>query len=117
MSTIESNCQLLVGENRGIVNNSYSCGNVSNHSRVGGLVGWNKHGTVSSSFCDVEGSGIGESDGGTGKTIVEISDVATFSGGSWNIVAVADTCTRNSSYIWNIVDGETYPFLSWQFIS
>jgi hypothetical protein len=28
--------------------------------------------------------------------------------------AVADPSARNTSYTWNIVDGQTYPFLSWQ---
>jgi hypothetical protein len=43
-----------------------------------------------------------------------MQDIATFSGAAWDITAVANPSTRNSSYIWNIVDDETYPFLSWQ---
>jgi hypothetical protein len=42
-----------------------------------------------------------------------MQDIATFSGAGWNIIAVALNQT-NPTYIWNIVDHETYPFLSWQ---
>jgi hypothetical protein len=39
--------------------------------------------------------------------------IVTFSSAGWNIIAVANPGVRNPSCIWNIVDGETYPFLSW----
>jgi hypothetical protein len=42
-----------------------------------------------------------------------MKSIATFSGADWNIIAV-DPGETNESYIWNIVDGDTYPFLSWQ---
>jgi len=32
----------------------------------------------------------------------------------WDIIAVANPGTHKPSYIWNIVNGVTYPFLSWQ---
>jgi hypothetical protein len=131
----------LVGENdEGIVSNSYSSGNVSGNSSVGGLVGWNRgtvsnsystghvtrrppvcglvgdnyDGTVTDSFWDTETSGQSYSLGGTGKTTAEMQDIATFSGAGWSITAVANPGTRNPSYTWNIVNGVTYPFLSWQ---
>ena len=50
----------------------------------------------------------------TGKTTEEMQDIATFSRAGWDIIGVADPGTRNLSYIWNIVDDETYPFLSWE---
>ena len=81
---------------------------------VGGLVGRNDEGTVNDSFWDIEPSGQATSDGGTGKTTAEMQDIATFSGAGWNIIAVANPDTRNRSYIWNIVDDVTYPFLSWE---
>jgi hypothetical protein len=102
----------LVGENGGTVNNSYSTGYTSGTFTVGGLVGLNNGGIVSNSFWDTETSGQATSDGGTGKTTAEMQDVATFLG--WDIVEVAGSGTRNIAYIWNIVDGVTYPFLSWQ---
>ena len=105
----------LVGCNYDTVSDSYSSGNVTGNSSVGGLVGCNYEGTVSNSFWDTETSGQATSDGGTGKTTAEMQDIATFSGAAWDIIAVALGAT-NPAYTWNIVDGETYPFLSWQSI-
>jgi hypothetical protein len=104
----------LVGINYyGSVTSSYSIGSVSGSSQVGGLVGYNK-GTVSNSFWDTQTSGRPTSDGGIGKTTAEMKNITTFSGAGWNIIAVAGVGVRNPSYIWNIVDGQTYPFLSWE---
>jgi len=103
----------LVGDNWGSVSNSYATGSVTvTEFKVGGLVGDNYHGTVSNSFWDTETSGQATSDGGTGKTTAEMKSIATFS--AWDIIAVANPSIRNPAYIWNIVDGETYPFLSWE---
>jgi hypothetical protein len=105
----------LVGlSSKGTVSNSYSTGSVTGNDDVGGLVGANWDGTVTNSFWDTETSGQATSDGGTGKTTAEMQDIATFSGVGWNITAVANPSTRNLSCIWNIVDDETYPFLSCQ---
>ena len=103
----------LVGWNYGTVSNCYSTGSVTANEDVGGLVGDNFKGNVSKSFWDTQTSGQATSDGGTGKTTAEMQDIATFSGGGWNIIAVAPGQT-NPAYIWNIVDGDTYPFLSWE---
>jgi hypothetical protein len=106
----------LVGYNKGTVSavsNSYSTGRVTGEDSVGGLVGTNGGGTVSNSFWDTENSGQSTSAGGTGKTTAEMQDIATFSDAGWDIIAVANPSTRNPSYFWNIVDDETYPFLSW----
>jgi hypothetical protein len=86
---------------------------VTGEEFVGGLVGFNNGGTVSNSFWDTLTSRQTTSAGGTGKTTAEMKSIATFSGASWNITAVALNQT-NLAYIWNIVDDETYPFLSWQ---
>ena len=102
----------LVGANNGTLSNSYSTGNVTGNSSVGGLVGYN-YATVSNAFWDIQTSGQATSAGGTGKTTAEMKNIATFSGAAWNIVAVTLNQT-NSAYIWNIVNGVTYPFLSWQ---
>jgi hypothetical protein len=130
----------LVGDNRGTIGNSYSSGIVSGVETVGGLVGKNigghmsdcystgsvtgvtdvgglvgrNDGTVSKSFWDTETSGQATSDGGTGKTTEQMKNITTFSGAAWDIVAVANPDIRNLVYIWNIVDGVTYPFLNWQ---
>ena len=104
----------LVGVNYyGSVTHSYSTGRVNGSSQVGGLVGYNTD-TVSNSFWDTETSGQATSDGGTGKTTAEMRNIAAFSESRWDIIAVTDPGTRNPSYVWNIVDHVTYPFLSWQ---
>jgi hypothetical protein len=106
----------LVGRNEatGTVNDSYSTGSVTGNTRVGGLVGYNNVGTVSNSFWDTQTSGQATSSGGTGKTTAQMKDIDTFTGAGWDIVGVANSGTRNTGYIWNIVDDVTYPFLSWQ---
>ena len=91
--------------------NSYTTGSVTGSLNVGGLVGPND-GSVTDSLWDTETSGQSTSAGGTGKTTAEMQDIATFS--AWDIVAVGGSNERNPVYIWNIVDDETYPFLSWQ---
>jgi len=105
----------LVGENDdyATIDDSYSTGSVTGNVSVGGLVG-NNDGTVSNSFWDTQTSGQGSSDGGTGKTTAQMKDFDTFDGVGWDISAVASSSTRNTGYVWNIVDDTTYPFLSWQ---
>ena len=100
----------------GTISSCYSTGTVSGDGPVGGLVGQNNGGTVNNSFWDIETGGQATSDGGTGKTAAEMKNIATFSGAGWNIIAV-NPGMRDPSYIWNIVDGLIYPFLSWQSIS
>ena len=104
---------LVAMHSKGNVSNSYVTGSVSGDVQLGALVGYYIGGSVSNSFWDREASGVEESEGGTEKTTVEMKELATFSGAGWNIVPVTPG-ERNSGYTWNIVDGETYPFLSWQ---
>ncbi len=92
--------------------NVYIDGEIS----TGGLVGLSEESTVTDSFWDTETSGLNSSAGGTGKTTAEMQNIATFSGAGWNITAVAPGST-NTTYIWNIVNNVTYPFLSWQAVS
>jgi hypothetical protein len=107
----------MAGSNyNGTVSSSYSSGNVTGEQQslyVGGLVGAST-GTVTNSFWDIETSGRATSAGGIGKTTAQMKSIATFSGAAWDIVTVANLGIRNESYAWNIVDGQTYPFLSWQ---
>jgi hypothetical protein len=107
----------LVGQNRALVSDCYSTGKVVASEDVGGLVGRNYEGTVTNSFWDVETSLQDISDGGTGETTADMHDIDTFSGATWNVVAVAGPGTRNTGYVWNIVNNLTYPFLSWQPLS
>lgn len=109
----------LVGYNgEGIVSNCYSIGGVNGDWHAGGLVGGNVEGTVINSFWDVEASGIEESEGGTGKTTIDMQDIDTFANTTpgeldhpWDIAAVASGET-DDTHIWNIVNEQTYPFLS-----
>jgi hypothetical protein len=96
----------------GTLGNCYSTDSVTGFTGVGDLVGLNTAGTVNNSFWDTQISGQAISAGGIGKTTAEMNSITTFSGADWNITAVAPGGC-NSSYIWNIVDGQTYPFLSW----
>ncbi len=119
----------LVGENyydflhsggAGTVSRCYAAGSVIGQSSVGGLVGDNP-GSVISSFWDMETTGQTISDGGTGKTTAKMMDIATFTATEgpdqpWDVVAVAPGET-DSDHIWNIVDSETYPFLSWETVA
>ena len=109
----------FLGENSASAKNCYSTGSVIGDEHVGGLVGHNyfEGGNVPGSFWDTETSGQATSAGGTGKTTAEMQDITTFSGATWGIVGVANPSIRNLSYIWNIVDDETYPFLSWEPVS
>jgi hypothetical protein len=107
----------LVGYNRGTVFNCYASGKVTGNSSAGGLVGSNID-TVSNSFWDREASGMETSDGGAGKTTTEMIAITTFTDtrtegldNPWDITAVAPGET-DDAYDWNIVDGESYPFLS-----
>lgn len=104
----------LVGSNQATLSSCYSIGNVTGLMYVGGLTGRNYQGTVSNSFWDIETSGQATSASGTGKITANMKDIATFPGAAWNIVAVGSVGERNPAYIWNIVDGVSYPFLSWQ---
>jgi len=90
---------------------------VTGHEDVGGLVGVSYDAPVSASFWDTETSGQASSDGGIGKATAEMKDTITFLDADWNLITVADSDTRNTAYIWNIVDGQTYPSLSWQSVS
>jgi hypothetical protein len=107
----------LVGYNRGTVSESYAVGSVTGSSSVGGLVGSNND-TVRNSFWDREASGMETSDAGVGKTTAEMMDITTFTDtktegldAPWDMIAIAHGET-NDAYAWNIVDGESYPFLS-----
>jgi hypothetical protein len=106
----------LMGLNqKGTVNNSYSTGTVTGDNPVGGLVGESYVPvSVSRSFWDIHTSGQATSAGGIGKTTAEMKNIATFTGAGWNIVTVGDPGTRNPAYTWNMVNGVTYPFLSWE---
>jgi hypothetical protein len=97
------------------VTDSYSAGSAAGDLYVGGLVGHRGEETsVDHCFWDIDSSGQMTSAGGIGESTGRMKDISTFSEAGWNITAVANPGARNAAYIWNIVDGATYPFLSWQ---
>jgi len=103
----------LVGVNQeSTVINSYSTGKVSGRY-AGGLIGVNQDGYISASFWDVETSRRDSSDGGTGLTTAEMQDVQTYKKAGWDITAV-NYGETDENYLWNIVDGYSYPFHSWK---
>ncbi len=103
----------LVGYNEGSVDNCYSAGTVNGSVWVGGLVGNSMDGSVRNSFWDKQASGVEESDGGKGITTVDMQALATFTDAGWDIMAVLSG-QADGTRLWNIVDGQTYPFLSWE---
>jgi hypothetical protein len=117
----------LVGRNEaGSVSTSYATGKVTGSSSVGGLVGTN-FGTVTSSFWDVETSGLGtanspdDSAGGTGKTTADMTSFATFVT-AWNSpteTVIVDGWQAPNNPSWGICEltNDGYPFLLWQFDS
>ena len=98
-----------VGKNYGTISSSYTTGTVSGDYYVGGLCGEKWSGTISSSFWDVETSGIGASGdnnfGATGKTTVEMQTQSTFTDVGWDFV---EEIVNGTDDIW-IMDG--YPIL------
>lgn len=96
------------------VRDSYSTGGVIGEQYVGGLLGSSQESTVDQCFWDIDTSWQTASAGGTGKTTVEMKNMATFSDAGWDIIAVGGSDQRNPTYSWNIVDDVTYPFLSWE---
>jgi len=80
---------------------------------VGGLVGYNWWGfDVTSSLWDTETSGQQTSDGGTGKTTVEMQSASTFLEVGWDFI---DEIENGTDDIWWILEGQDYPRLYWQY--
>ena len=87
----------LCGKNYNRIENCYATGIVTGSNYVGGICGFNSY-LVIDCFWDIETSGITVSDGGTGKTSVEMKQKDTFL--NWDF-----------SETWGIVNNQTYPFL------
>jgi len=58
------------------------------------------YGTITGCFWDIETSGQITSEGGTGKTTVEMKTLSIFTYAGWDFVET-----------WGIEDNQTYPFL------
>jgi hypothetical protein len=104
----------LVGYNDGgSITSCYAAGFVSGNLSVGGLLGSNQSGMVSSCFWDMQTSSWATSAGGTGKTTAEMKTRSTFTDAGWDFV---DESTNGTTDVWRIcADGVDYPRLSWEF--
>jgi predicted secreted protein len=102
----------LVGKNYGSIATTYSTGTVTANTNAGGLVAynWPDAGTVIG-FWDVETSGLATSDGGVGRTTVEMQTANTFLDAGWDIANEAADGTED---FWKIAEGLDYPRLWWE---
>jgi hypothetical protein len=101
----------LVGNNAGSIIACYSTGAPNGDTLVGGLVGTNLLGSVTSSFWDVDASGLVNSQGGAGKTTAEMQMDSTFLEAGWDFVGETENSTDD---IWKMWDGYDYPRLKWE---
>jgi hypothetical protein len=111
----------LVGRNEDSITTSYSTGQVYGASEVGGLVGANSHsdwwgtiwGSATSSFWDMEASGLMISDAGIGKTTAQMQTAGTFLTAGWDFAGESENGTED---IWTICEGIDYPRFTWRFV-
>jgi hypothetical protein len=105
----------LVGGNwRGAVTQCYSTGTVSGISSVGGLVGINLQewsDFVTQCFWDIQASGESASQGGIGKTTVQMKTQNTFTSAGWDFAGETINGTKD---IWQINEAVDYPRLWWE---
>jgi hypothetical protein len=98
------------GLSSGTIRNCYSVTFVSGDQNVGGLIGYFGKDGVSGSFWDIEASGQTTSDGGMGKTTLEMQDPNTFIDAGWDFVGAPG----NPGDTWAVPEGGGYPVLWWQ---
>lgn len=104
----------FIARNLGDVTKSFAFGYLNGIVSDGGFIG-DSTGDTSNNFYDSTVSGYLDTEGATPKTTAQMQSIETFS--AWDIVAVSQKADgfANHDYIWNIVDGSTYPFLSWEY--
>jgi hypothetical protein len=138
IATSYSNCKVkayyslggLVGVNFSSITSSYSTGTAKGYSPdslVGGLVGNNGgqhgNGSITTSFWDIETSGLSNMcvslydeakscDDSYGKTTTEMQRAGTFLEAGWDFV---DETKNGTDDIWWIHEGQDYPRLWWQY--
>jgi len=102
--------------NGGTINRSYSVGIVTGTSNVGGFAGYDSSSKVYNSYYDSDVSGLSDTIGGSApKTTAEMKTMETFSGWSITNVTAKTDAYDDGSYMWNIVNTSSYPFLSGEF--
>ena len=89
-----------VGENRGTLRSSYAAALVEGTESVGGLVGARVEGSTPGSFWDVEVAGTDVSAGGSGRSTQQLKEIGTFLQFGWDIGGSAED------------ENDGYPFFS-----
>ncbi len=116
-----SNCEVsgyrwiggLVGANDdGWVSSCYSTGNVQGTIVVGGLIGGRVVGETEYSVWDVNTSGQWDSAGGEGRTTEEMHVMETFTAIGWDFMWETIDGVND---VWMICNGVDYPKLAWQY--
>ncbi|MCP4610954.1 MAG: hypothetical protein GY845_19785 [Planctomycetes bacterium] len=107
-----------MGWNSGDIDKCYSTGEVSGNTNVGGLLGsnndlWSNHGTVTSSFWDIQTSDSTWSIVGKGLKTTDMQTAVTFLEAGWDFVDETENGTED---IWWIDEGKDYPRLWWELI-
>lgn len=94
---------------------NYAVGTYSTSYLGDGFGPYSNGGTHTDNFFDSDVSEDSSSNYATAKTTQEMKTIETYS--NWDIVAVTSKADgyANHDYIWNIVNGSTYPFLSWEY--
>jgi len=92
----------------GSISHCYASGMIQSHegSNIGGLTGF---GWASSSFWDVQSSGLFDSEGGEGKTTAEMKTAVIFIEAGWDVADPTDTET-----VWYLSEGTDYPRFQWE---
>lgn len=99
----------VCAHNTGNIACCYSTGEVSGDVKHGGLCGFNYSSScIVKCFWDTEASGKTFSDGGTGKTTVQMRDIQTFLTAGWDFV---DEPSNGISNFWKLSTNQ-YPSLS-----
>lgn len=80
---------------------------------VGGLVGYKMdYLWASTSFWDVNSTGITTSAGGEGKTTAELKTLSTYTNAGWDFM---DETTNGPNDVWRMCEDGSYPRLSWEY--
>ncbi len=104
--------------------NSYSTGKVlfqyGDDPDNKGFVGQAYHGgdfEMSGNFWDIQTSSQSDTAGfATGLTTEEMKHIMTYRSSDWDIGKVPSINCRKIDHLWNIVNHETYPFFSWEYL-
>ena len=104
---------LIGNSSSGTITASYATGSVSGDEHVGGLIGYNYNAAVSVSYWDTQTTGLSSSDGGIGKTTVELQSPTGYSGifAAWNMDLDDDGSNDDP---WDFGTSTQYPVLKYQ---